>query len=83
MRDNQIHKKFSKITLTEKWKMEGLQQGIIEGQKKAILKSIQLKFGRVPEELEKLISDINDLEELDKLFTKVFLANSLEELLRR
>jgi hypothetical protein len=70
------------MTLTEKWKMEGLQQGMIEGQKKAILKSIQLKFGRVPEELEKLISDINDLEELDKLFTKVFLANSLEELLR-
>jgi hypothetical protein len=55
---------------------------MIEGQKKAILKSIQLKFGRVPEELEKLISNINDLEELDKLFTKVFLANSLEELLK-
>jgi hypothetical protein len=75
------------MTLTEKWKMEGLQQGLqqgmIEGQKKAILKSIQLKFGRVPEELEKLISDINDLEELDKLFTKVFLTNSLEELLRK
>jgi len=80
---NKTYKKFSKMTLTEKWKMEGLQQGMIEGQKKAILKSIQLKFGRVPEELEKLISNINDLEELDKLFTKVFLANSLEELLRR
>jgi hypothetical protein len=53
------------------------------GQKKAILKSIQLKFGRVPEELDKLISDVNDLEELDKLFTKVFLAKSLEELLRK
>jgi flagellar biosynthesis/type III secretory pathway protein FliH len=84
---NKTYKKFSKMTLTEKWKMEGLQQGLqqgmIEGQKKAILKSIQLKFGRVPEELEKLISNINDLEELDKLFTKVFLANSLEELLRK
>jgi hypothetical protein len=56
---------------------------MIEAQKKTILKSIQLKFGRAPEELEKLISDISDLEELDKLFTKVFLTNSLEELLRK
>jgi hypothetical protein len=36
----------------------------------------------VSEEVEKSILEINDLEELDKLFTKVFLANSLEELLR-
>jgi hypothetical protein len=74
------------MTLTEKWKMEGLQQGLQQGLIKAkqedIIKLINLEFGRVPEELEKLISDINDLEELDKLFTKVFLANSLEELLR-
>ncbi|ACN99551.1 conserved hypothetical protein [Sulfurihydrogenibium azorense Az-Fu1] len=66
------------MTLTEKWKMEG----IIGAKKEDILKLINLKFERVPEELEKLISGINDLEELDKLFTKVFLANSLEELLR-
>ncbi len=31
---NKTYKKFSKMTLTEKWKMEGLQQGMIEGQKK-------------------------------------------------
>jgi len=66
------------MTLTEKWKMEG----IIGAKKEDILKLINLKFERVPEGLEKLISGINDLEELDKLFTKVFLANSLEELLR-
>jgi predicted transposase/invertase (TIGR01784 family) len=75
------------MTLTEKWKMEGLQQGLQQGLIKAkqedILKLINLKFGRVSEEVEKSILEINDLEELDKLFTKAVLANSLEELLKR
>jgi hypothetical protein len=66
------------MTLTEKWKMEG----IIGAKKEDILKLINLKFGNVSEEIEKLISEINDLEELDKLFTKAILANSLEELLK-
>jgi hypothetical protein len=74
------------MTLTENGKCGRIATGFAtrndRGSEKAILKSIQLKFGRVPEELEKLISDINDLEELDKLFTKAILANSLEELLK-
>jgi hypothetical protein len=75
------------MTLTEKWKMEGLQQGLQQGLIKAkqedIVKLIKVRFGNVPENVEKLISNINDLEELDKLFTKAILANSLEELLKR
>jgi len=54
------------------------------GSEKGYIKvNSSLNLERVPEDLEKLISNINDLEELDKLFTKVFLANSLEELSRR
>jgi len=75
------------MILTEKWKMEGLQQGLQQGLIKAkqedIVKLIKVRFGNVPENVEKLISNINDLEELDKLFTKTVLANSLEELLKR
>jgi len=71
------------MTLTEKWKMEGLQQGLIKAKREDILKLINLKFGRVSEEVEKSILEISDLEELDKLFTKTVLANSLEELLKR
>jgi len=75
------------MTLTEKWKMEGIQQGLQQGLIKAkqedIVKLINLKFGRISEEIEKSILEISDLEELDKLFTKAVLANSLEELLRR
>jgi len=74
------------MILTEKWKMEGLQQGLQQGLIKAkqedIVKLIKVRFGNVPENVEKLISNINDLEDLDKLFTKAILANSLEELLK-
>jgi len=74
------------MILTEKWKMEGLQQGLQQGLIKAkqedIVKLIKVRFGNVPENVEKLISNINDLEELDELFTKAILANSLEELLK-
>ncbi len=76
------------MTLTEKWKMEGWMvgkaegkiEGKIEGKKEALIKLIQLKFGAVPENLEKVIYECKDLEELDKILTKVALANSIEEI---
>jgi len=78
------------MTLTEKWKMEGLQQGLQQGIQQGLIKAkqedivklIKVRFGNVPENVEKFISNINDLEELDELFTKAILANSLEELLK-
>jgi predicted transposase YdaD len=80
------------MTLTEKWKMEGWMvgkaegkmegkiEGKIEGKKEVLIKLIQLKFGAVPEDLEKVIHECNNLEELDKILTKVALANSIEEI---
>jgi len=68
------------MTLTEKWKMEGWMVGKVEGKKEALIKLIQLKFGAVPENLEKVIYECKDLEELDKILTKVALANSIEEI---
>ena len=69
------------MTLTEKWKMEGWMVGKVEGKKEALIKLIQLKFGAVPENLEKVIYECKDLEELDKILTKVALANSIEEII--
>jgi len=68
------------MTLTEKWKMEGWMVGKAEGKKEALIKLIQLKFGAVPENLEKVINECNDLEELDRILTKVALANSIDEI---
>jgi len=45
-----------------------------------LIKLTQLKFGIVPESLEKIIKQCKDIEELDKIFTKVALAKSIEEL---
>jgi hypothetical protein len=45
-----------------------------------LIKLIQLKFGAVPENLEKVIYECEDLEELDKILTKVALANNIEEI---
>jgi len=75
-------------TLPEKWKIEGWMvgkvegkiEGKIEGKKDALIKLVQLKFGAVPENLEKVIYECKDLEELDKILTKVTLANSIEEI---
>jgi hypothetical protein len=59
-----------------------LQQGLIKAKQEDIVKLIKVRFGNVSENVEKLISEINDLEELNKLFAKAILANSLEELLK-
>jgi len=56
------------MTLTEKWKMEG----IIGAKKEDILKLINLKFGRVSDEVEKSISEISDLKELDNFLQRLF-----------
>jgi len=72
------------MTLTEKWKMEGWIKGKMEGKLEAktedLIKLTQLKFGTVPESLEKIIRQCKEVEELDKIFTKVALAKSIEEL---
>jgi hypothetical protein len=76
------------MTLTEKWKMEGWIKGKMEGKLEGkleakmedLIKLTQLKFGTVPESLEKIIKQCNEIEELDKIFTKVALAKSIKEL---
>jgi predicted transposase/invertase (TIGR01784 family) len=76
------------MTLTEKWKMEGWMKGKLEGKMEGkmeakmeyLIKLTQLKFGTVPENLEKIIKQCKEIEELDEIFTKVALAKSIEEL---
>jgi len=76
------------MTLTEKWKMEGWIKGKMEGKLEGkleakmedLIKLTQLKFGTVPESLEKIIRQCKEIEELDNIFTKVALAKSIKEL---
>ncbi len=68
------------ITLTEKWKIEGKMEGKLEAKMEDLIKLTQLKFGVIPESLEKIIRQCKEIEELDKIFTKVALAKSIKEL---
>ena len=72
------------MTLTEKWKMEGLQKGLQEGlikaKKDAIKSAILIKFGLLPKELEEKIENTNDIQILDNMFKKVILAGKIEEI---
>jgi len=77
------------MTLTEKWKMEGLQEGLEKGRqegvtkakKDAIKSAILIKFGVLPKELEEKIESTNDIQILDEMFKKVILAGKIEEIL--
>jgi len=72
------------MTLTEKWKMEGLQEGLKKGLIKAkkddIKSAILIKFGILPKELEEKIETTDDIQTLDDIFKKVILATKIEEI---
>ena len=77
------------MTLTEKWKMEGLQEGLEKGKQEGLVKakrdyvksSILIKFGVLPKELEEKIETTDDIQTLDEMFKKVILAGKIEEIL--
>jgi hypothetical protein len=81
------------MTLTEKWKMEGLQEGLqkgkqeglqeglIKAKKDDIKSAVLIKFGLLPKELEEKIENTNDIQILDDMFKKVILAGKIEEIL--
>ena len=72
------------MTLTEKWKMEGkqegLQEGLIKAKKDDIKSAILIKFGILPKELEEKIESTDDIQALNDIFKKVILATKIEEI---
>ncbi|MFP3159728.1 MAG: hypothetical protein RXR65_08200, partial [Hydrogenobaculum sp.] len=81
------------MTLTEKWKMEGLQEGLqkgkqeglqeglIKAKKDAIKSAILIKFGLLSKDFEEKIENTDDIQTLDEMFKKVILAGKIEEIL--
>ena len=73
------------MTLTEKWKMEGLQEGLEKGSLKTkkddIKSAVLIKFGVLPKEFEEKIETTDDIQTLDEMFKKVILAGKIEEIL--
>jgi len=72
------------MTLTEKWKMEGkqegLQEGLIKAKKDDIKSAILIKFGLLPKDFEEKIENTDDIQALNDIFKKVILATKIEEI---
>lgn len=76
------------MTLTEKWKMEGLQEGLEKGKQEGLIKAkkdaiksaILIKFGVLPKDFEEKIENTDDIQTLDDMFKKVILATKIEEI---
>ncbi|WP_297889059.1 hypothetical protein [Sulfurihydrogenibium sp.] len=86
------------MTLTEKWKMEGLKQGYEEGLQQGLqegllkgkildaqellIETLEEKFGKVDKELENKVKSIEDLTILRTLIKKAMKYESLDEILK-
>ena len=69
------------MTLTEKWKMEGKQEGLAQSRRDYVKSAILIKFGVLPKELEEKVETTDDIQILDEIFKKVILASKIEEIL--
>ncbi|WP_297886957.1 Rpn family recombination-promoting nuclease/putative transposase [Sulfurihydrogenibium sp.] len=75
------------MTLTEKWKIEGLKQGLQEGLQQGLIKqaredifdAIEIKFGSVDEEIKKKVNEIESLDLLKNIHRLVIKSDSLED----
>ncbi|ACN99160.1 conserved hypothetical protein [Sulfurihydrogenibium azorense Az-Fu1] len=70
------------MLLTDKWKLEGLQEGLKKGYIKSILNLINLKFQPNPEELQTIenkLSSFEDEQKFEEVLRIVATADSFEE----
>lgn len=77
---------FLEISEKEKQLMQSmaehyLQQGETRSKREVILKLVQLRFHNVPEPLVETIRRLDDRNQLETLFEKAVMTQSLEELL--
>ncbi|MCS6806469.1 MAG: hypothetical protein RMM98_11960 [Acidobacteriota bacterium] len=65
------------------WIEEGMQQGMIQGLRNALLAHIRERFSDVPAAVETRIRQINDVERLNQLLLDVDEFSDAEELERQ
>lgn len=59
---------------------QGIEQGEIRAKRDAVLKLLQRQLGQIPQPLANRINAIQQLSQLDALFEKALVAESLEEM---
>ncbi len=58
----------------------GMQQGMLNGMKYTVLKTMRARFGDLPSTVKARVESINEQEELDRLIDRVLQAESVEAL---
>ena len=66
-------------TMVEYWLEKGEAKGKAEGKADTIVLILNSKFGFIPEDVEKRINQITDIEQLNQLAKSILSCQSLEE----
>ncbi len=66
--------------LREEGEARGIEKGKVEGEQKAVLRLLHLKFGELPPEVVQRVQAIRSLERLEDLLEQVWAANSLKDI---
>ena len=69
------------ITVYEQRGIEqGIEQGIVIGERRTLLRQMNQKFGPVPEAIVARIQSISDVAELERLSDQILQATTVEEM---
>ena len=66
-------------TMVEHWRKEGRVEGKAEGKADTIVLILNSKFGFIPDDVEKRINQITDIEQLNHLILFATRCQSLED----
>ena len=69
-----------RMSMTERWRREGLEEGRAEGTRDLVLRLLRQRFGELSAEARRRVGAIASAEELGRLAEKVYQVESLEEL---
>ena len=70
------------MTIAQKLRQEGRQEGAILARQKAVLDALEIRFSLIPEGLRECIETIQDESRLRSLLQAAIQAGSLEEFAR-
>jgi len=67
------------VTTIERWaRQKGLEQGVLQKSREAILEVLEVRFGSVPEELTESLNQIQEDSVLTSLLRQAITVDSLE-----
>ncbi|OPZ88380.1 MAG: hypothetical protein BWY74_03162 [Firmicutes bacterium ADurb.Bin419] len=75
-----LDKVVMRFNLNKKWEDRGIEKGIEKGEILSLLRILNKKFVRLPDEIAKKIEQIDDKHIINSIFDNIFEIDSLEDL---